>query len=92
MHPLRFPNSGIRAKLAPVGVAPARCKVARGSPRPWLSPVGAALPAHEVPPEGSNACRRGDYPHRWRAAPPPTQGSGDDVGADGGKERARASF
>ncbi|RWW39103.1 hypothetical protein BHE74_00055592 [Ensete ventricosum] len=82
-------------------VAVASCKAARGSPaartvaykggvgrssrQQGQRPHEAALLVHEVPPEGSSDC-----PHRRRAAPPPAQGSGD--GADGGKERARASF
>ncbi|RZS17985.1 hypothetical protein BHM03_00050196 [Ensete ventricosum] len=82
--------------------AAARCKAARGSPASravafkggrWQGqhPREASPPAHEVPPEGSSACRMGGCPRRRCVAPPPAQGSDGD-GADGGKERARASF
>ncbi|RZS02337.1 hypothetical protein BHM03_00032380 [Ensete ventricosum] len=56
------------------------------TPRPGLplaravAPVGAAPHAHEVSPEGSNAYRRGSCTRRRRAAPSPTQGSGDGGG------------
>ncbi|RWV85333.1 hypothetical protein GW17_00052884, partial [Ensete ventricosum] len=65
----------------------------KGQPRSQEGqcPREAAPPAREVLPEVSSACRRGGCPHRWRAAPLPTQGSDDDD-TDGGKERARASF
>ncbi|RWV87610.1 hypothetical protein GW17_00050374 [Ensete ventricosum] len=49
-------------------------------------------PARCHPKAATPACRRGGCPRRRRAAPPPAQGSGDGGGADGGKERARASF
>ncbi|RZR88107.1 hypothetical protein BHM03_00015628 [Ensete ventricosum] len=57
---------------SPAGVGIARGQVARGSPRPWLPP--AALPAHEVSPEGNDAYRRGICPRQRRAALPPAQG------------------
>ncbi|RWV95625.1 hypothetical protein GW17_00041744 [Ensete ventricosum] len=78
-----------RATLWP-GLPPARAAVGRSGRQQGQRPRDAAQPAHEVPPEGSNVCRRGGYPRRRRAPQPPTQGSGDDT--DGGKERARASF
>ncbi|RWW05972.1 hypothetical protein GW17_00030729 [Ensete ventricosum] len=80
-------------RVAPwLGLPLARATVGKSGRQQGQRPREAVPPAREVLPEGSNACRRGGCPCRRRAAPPPAQGSGSDGNANGGKERARASF
>ncbi|RZS14670.1 hypothetical protein BHM03_00046400 [Ensete ventricosum] len=102
----RPPARGGRLKLRPPCKGAAGCDQAPYKGRPPAargSPAARATackgdhwqerpPTREVPHEGSSTCRRGGCPRRRRAAPPTAQGSGDGGGADGGKERARASF
>ncbi|RWW28790.1 hypothetical protein GW17_00006712 [Ensete ventricosum] len=57
-----------------LGLPPARATAGRSDRQQWQRPRKAAPPTHEVPPEGSSACRRDGCPRRWRAAPWLAQG------------------